>query len=159
MSTYLYHITHLRNLPAIIERGALCCQAITDHEKLTHVSIGYQDLKERLEGHLIRGYGDRSDSARITLLAGADQAAQKRLDSHQETLARFARVAELIEGFETPRGLELLTTVQWVRLHEPDIADDPEQIVQHVHNWNAHKQTFPENQIRTAWQRLHEQGW
>ena len=114
---------------------------------------------QRLEGHLIRGYGDRSDSARITLLEGANEAVRERLDAHQETLERFDRVAELIEGFETPRGLELLTTVQWVRSHEPDIANDPERIVQRVHNWNAHKRTFPENQIRTAWQRLNEQGW
>lgn len=46
-STYLYHITHLHNLAMIIARGGLCCQATTDSEQLTRVSIGYQDLKDR----------------------------------------------------------------------------------------------------------------
>lgn len=46
-STYIYHITHINNLPAIIQRGALCCQTTTDHEQLSHVVIGDQGLKDR----------------------------------------------------------------------------------------------------------------
>ncbi|MDZ4721202.1 MAG: macro domain-containing protein, partial [Roseiflexaceae bacterium] len=44
---------------------------------------------QRLESHHIRGYGDRSEEARITLLQGADEAAQERLEAHQATLERF----------------------------------------------------------------------
>lgn len=130
-----------------------------DKEQYGPYSETIHHVLQRLEGHLIRGYGDRSDGARITLLEGADEAARERLDEHHETLDRFDRVAELIEGFETPRGLELLTTVQWIRSHEPDIADNPDQIVQHVHSWNAHKRTFPQHQIHSALKRLQEQGW
>ncbi|MDZ4721203.1 MAG: DUF4433 domain-containing protein [Roseiflexaceae bacterium] len=43
----LYHITHVRNLPAIIARGALCCHTIADRDQLTSVTIGYRDLKHR----------------------------------------------------------------------------------------------------------------
>ncbi len=45
--TYLYHITHLRNLPSMISHGALCCNATTNQQHLTQVAIGYQDLKSR----------------------------------------------------------------------------------------------------------------
>ena len=45
--TYLYHITHVRNLPSVLARGALCCNTTTNREQLTQVPIGYQDLKDR----------------------------------------------------------------------------------------------------------------
>jgi hypothetical protein len=36
----------------------------------------------------------------------------------RETLSRLARVSGLIEGYETPHGVELLSTVHWVAVHE-----------------------------------------
>jgi hypothetical protein len=47
VTTYLYHITHLRNLPAILARGELCCQALVADEHLNPTIIGYADLKGR----------------------------------------------------------------------------------------------------------------
>jgi hypothetical protein len=40
-----------------------------------------------------------------------------------ETIARFDRVGELVEGFETPFGLELLATVHWVATREGIVAE------------------------------------
>jgi hypothetical protein len=41
------------------------------------------------------------------------------LANDADTRARFARVARLIEGFETPFGMELLATVHWVPIRVP----------------------------------------
>ena len=41
------------------------------------------------------------------------------LQEHSVTWGRFEQVAGLIEGFETPFGMELLATVHWVAKHQP----------------------------------------
>lgn len=38
------------------------------------------------------------------------------------------RVKQLIEGFETPYGMELLSTIHWIVKHDPDINDNLEAI-------------------------------
>lgn len=115
---------------------------------------------QRMEGHFIRGYGDRSARASIHLLGGADSAAEDFLADDLETQERLQRVAALIEGFETPYGLELLTTIHWLALHEDAaIAFDIEATIRRVHAWNERKQRFRPEHIRVAWQRLYDQGW
>lgn len=66
---------------------------------------------QRLEGHYIRGYGDRSRKTEVHLLPGALKEAEAFLEQDQEATQRLDRVSNLIEGFETPYGLELLGTV------------------------------------------------
>lgn len=58
---------------------------------------------EKLEGHFITGYGAGEDKPEtpIHLLPGAAEEAFLFLKRHPETLSRFDRVAQLIEGFET----------------------------------------------------------
>lgn len=46
---------------------------------------------------------------------------------------RLARVAKLIEGFETPFGMELLATVHWLASREE--APTPESILAKVKDW------------------------
>ena len=67
------------------------------------------------------------------------------------------RTTDLVEGFETSYGLELLATVHWVVTHEG--ITDREQITRAVHTWNARKQQFSSAQITLALDRLREQGW
>ena len=47
-------------------------------------------------------------------MPGAVVDAQAKLKDAPETQARFERVTDLVEGFESPFGLELLATVHWV---------------------------------------------
>ena len=69
---------------------------------------------EVMEGHFIRGYGDsQKPAAEIELLPGAVEEAAEFLKDRMDSAARLERVAELIEGFETPYGMELLSTVHW----------------------------------------------
>ena len=120
---------------------------------------------EVMEGHFIRGYGDsQKPEAEIDLLPGAVEEATAFLADKDESLARLARVAELIEGFETPYGMELLATTHWVAHHGGPRgeapATTPETAIHQVHAWNPRKQrVFKPDHIRTAWTQLTEKGW
>ncbi len=115
---------------------------------------------QRMEGHHLRGYGDRSRKTSVFLMPDAITEATEFLTDYPQTEESLTRVTELIEGFETPYGLELLATVHWVAQEDPVAATDNEAAVRNVHNWNQHKRdTFQPAHIRAAWRRLHEQGW
>lgn len=120
---------------------------------------------ERLEGHYIRGYGDsQRPDAEIELLPGATEAAEEYLDHDSESRRRLVRVAQLIEGFETPYGMELLATVHWVGVNggrdDSPPAHDLATAVAMVHAWNPRKQKiFRPRHVRKAWERLTELHW
>lgn len=112
-----------------------------------------------LEGHFIRGYGDAADDPdkQIELIAGVWERAEVFLADHAQTRERFDRVVGLIEGFETPFGMELLSTVHWVAIREE--ASTAEQAAARTYAWSERKRMFTEDQIRIAWHVLEEQGW
>ncbi len=115
---------------------------------------------ERIEGHLIRGYGDsQKPDAEIGLLNGAVREADALLVSHDDSRGRLKRVGDLIEGFETPYGMELLSSVHWVAKHDGSVrtADDAARA---VHAWNERKRRmFPDAHIQVAWSQLDTSGW
>jgi O-acetyl-ADP-ribose deacetylase (regulator of RNase III) len=120
---------------------------------------------EAMEGHFITGYGDsQKPHAPIELLPGAVEEADTFLAGEDDSRQRLQRVAELIEGFETPYGMELLATVHWVA-HGPspgrsEVAADAEAAIEHVHAWNPRKRlVFRPEHVRVAWARLAEAGW
>ena len=122
-------------------------------ENLNHVL-------QRIEGHFIRGYGDRSQAAEIAVLEGGRQEAEAYLAGDEAARDRLDRVAELIAGFETPYGLELLSTVHWVLVHDAEASGDPDRVVQAVHAWNPRKAAvMREPHIRTALDHLQRNGW
>jgi O-acetyl-ADP-ribose deacetylase (regulator of RNase III) len=112
-----------------------------------------------VEGYSLVGYGDGGDAPDkpLELVPGAVQDAREFLKTDPDTLARFERVAELLEGFESPFGVELLSTVHWVAAREHAKGD--EAIVASVHRWGPRKQMFTPRQIRIAAQRLADTGW
>lgn len=116
---------------------------------------------QRMEGHFIRGYGDRSRrNISIRLQSGVSAEARTFLQSQPESLVHLERVSKLIDGFETPYGMELLATVHWVAQENPKAKEDPEVAVRSVHTWNARKrERFQPAHIKLAWQRLREQNW
>ena len=86
--------------------------------------------------------------------------ATKFLASEDAIRARMNRVTELIEGFEDPYGLELLSSVHWVMQKNPEASEHPEPAVAAVHKWNARKRrTLKKEHILAAWQRLRVQHW
>jgi O-acetyl-ADP-ribose deacetylase (regulator of RNase III) len=121
---------------------------------------------EVMEGHFIRRYGDRQKpDAEIELLPGAVEEASSFLEGKSESLARLERAGRLIEGFETPYGMELLSTTHWVaRRGGPASGGVPAanagEAVAQIHAWNPRKQqVFKPEHIRTAWDQLAQQGW
>jgi len=115
---------------------------------------------QRLEGHFIRGYGDRSSEAEIHLLPGADTSAQAVLAKDADAQAKLERVSRLIEGFETPYGMELLATVCWVAKEDAQARDDISWAVAKVQDWSPRKKRlFTPAHIIKSWNRLRDQGW
>ncbi|MEV6984187.1 macro domain-containing protein [Sphaerisporangium sp. NPDC051017] len=92
---------------------------------------------QQLEAHYIRGYGDRTQDPRIFLLPGAAEEADQVLSRDAETAARVTRVADLIEGFETPYGLELLSTVHWGAMETG--STDAAELSRYIREWSPRK--------------------
>ncbi len=113
----------------------------------------------RIEGHFILGYGDAADSPtrEIELQGDAGTRGENYLLTKPDTLSRLTCVSDLICGFETPFGMELLSTVHWVVVHEG--ARSPEEAVSHVYEWNEHKRMFQESHLRLAYDVLEKKGW
>lgn len=118
-----------------------------------------------MEGHYLRGYGDRSRKVAewepLELIPGAGDEARDFLSSSPETYERINRVVELVEGFDSPYGLELLATVHWAATHgDAGILADADSAVKSVRTWSRRKERlFTERHIKLAWERLTDQGW
>jgi O-acetyl-ADP-ribose deacetylase (regulator of RNase III) len=121
-------------------------------ENLSHVF-------REIEGHFIQGYGDGGDEPTkpLSIIEGAERDAIQYLDAHPKTEARFRRVCDLVSGFESSFGLELLATVHWLQTREnpQSIAD----LVHLTHTWNARKRQFSPRQIQLASKVLAQGGW
>lgn len=112
-----------------------------------------------IEGHFVTGYGDAADEPDkpIELKAEAVAAAEKFLADHPKVHERFDRVARLIEGFETPFGMELLSTVHWVARYEG--AAEAEEAAVKAYAWNDRKRMFKRRHIQIAWNLLSREEW
>jgi len=113
----------------------------------------------RIEGHYIAGYDDGGDAPDkpLTLVPGAVDDASTFLEAHADTRARFDRVGELVEGFESPFGLELLATVHWIIARESTTVHD--DVVARTYAWNERKRQFTPRQIGVAMETLCKKGW
>jgi len=116
---------------------------------------------EDLEGHLIRGFdGSRSPEKIIEMREGATSEAASFLKDDADAQGRMERLGQLIEGFETPFGMELLTSVHWVAVHGEPAARTSDEAIAAVHQWNRRKaKFFGTEHIRTAWKHLATHGW
>ncbi len=114
---------------------------------------------DAVEGHFVIGYGDGRDrpDTQIEIVPEAALAAEEFLKEHADSQRRFQRVGELIEGFETPFGIELLASVHWVATREG--AGTPESARRLLYQWSPRKQMFTQHHIRAAWEALMEKGW
>jgi O-acetyl-ADP-ribose deacetylase (regulator of RNase III) len=113
-----------------------------------------------MEGYFISGCyfdGDDNPQKQLNLLPGAIKEAKCFLDNHYATRERVNHVSNLVDGFESSFGLELLSKVHWVATHEdvPSIED----IIICIDDWNNKKRHFTERQIRLAANILAQKNW
>jgi O-acetyl-ADP-ribose deacetylase (regulator of RNase III) len=141
-------------------------QAADEPLKLRYAKALYGPFAENLshvlrsvEGHLVAGYADGGDAPdkQLELVPGALDDARTFLKDKTETVSRMNRVFELVDGFETPFGLELLSTVHWVVTHEQ--ATTLDDIVNKTYAWNDRKRQFTRRQIALATEVLARKGW
>lgn len=116
---------------------------------------------ETLEGHYSTGYeGSREPDREIEPRPGAVAEAREFLGHDEAAEQRLGNVSRLIDGFETPYGMELLSTVHWVAAQEEAPARSVSEAVEKVRGWNTRKeQLFTPEHVEVAWNRLCEQGW
>lgn len=107
-----------------------------------------------IEGHFISGCSDGGDNPhkQIELVPGTVDDAEALLRDHPDTKTRLERVCNLMDGFESPFGMELLATVHWM-LHNESVTEEG-QAIKSVHEWSERKKRFTTRQIGIAFDRL-----
>ena len=122
-------------------------------------AINLRHVLNHIEGHFIIGFADATDKPdiQIELIPEASNKAEHFLKDHIITHERFNRVADLIKGFETPFGMELLSTIHWVAIKEN--AETIDMVINKTYEWNERKQMFQKEHIKIAWEILYQKGW
>ncbi|WLF84568.1 macro domain-containing protein [Moraxella sp. ZY210820] len=141
-------------------------QEAGENLRLNYVKHHYGPYAENLrqvlkaiEGHFIQGYLDGGDNPHKTLaiMKNAIIDAQNILKNSPQTQIHFEKVSQLVDGFESYDGLELLSTVHWavIKAEKYDLSE----CIDYIYQWNEQKKRFSPRQIRIAYERLQEQGW
>jgi hypothetical protein len=115
----------------------------------------------RMEGHFIVGLGDGVVDSEIEPTVDALAEADAFIASAGEVAlnTRLTRLQALIDGFQSPYGMELLATMHWVTHHESD-ANSPEGALAAIRSWNSRKKKLMQpSHVDAAWQRLAMEGW
>jgi O-acetyl-ADP-ribose deacetylase (regulator of RNase III) len=104
----------------------------------------------------ISDYG--GDEPRVTVTPSTFAASDDFLKSHEVDASHLARkLSLLVEGYESPYGMELLSSVHFLAETE-GITTQPE-MSEALEAWNDHKrESFPRTAVTTALDRLFEDG-
>ena len=82
------------------------------------------------------------------------------IENNADEKARIDRIASLMDGFETPYGMELLASVHWVVAHDHISADKADTVIASIKEWDDRKaRTFKDKHIGIALDRLKSEGW
>jgi O-acetyl-ADP-ribose deacetylase (regulator of RNase III) len=112
----------------------------------------------QLDGTYLETSRQPGHKATAVVRPGAADAAAAALAGAPETQNRILRVERLIEGFETPFGLELLASVHWVT--KDQLWADPSTALDRIHGWSVrHRRLFEPHHVQAAWDRLRQASW
>lgn len=146
-------------------------QAAGENLKLDYQKYFYGPYADNLrhvlnniEGHYITGYGDGTigPETSIQVIPEVLPEAHRFLQNYAETRDRIEKVKKLIDGFETPYGMELLSSTHWVCTRDFNNGEKPapELVLQKIQQWSKRKERiFKAEQIFKALQKLQNQGW
>jgi len=119
-----------------------------------------KNVLHHIDNHFVTGYGDGGDNPEkpIEYLPEAVEEAEEFLASHTNTNKHFDRVVDLIQGFESPYGMELLATVHWIATKEN--AKDIDDVVKKIGEWSPRKaEIIQEKHIKIAYKFLIQKKW
>lgn len=122
---------------------------------------GLRHALTKMDGKYLRGVGDGAQPSEINVVEQALDEAELYLGAQKDrgTAERVERIARLIDGFETPYGMELLGTVHWAA-KEAKPTNALAEVVERVHAWNSRKrQIMTQAHIKAALDRLISEGW
>ena len=140
-------------------------QSAGENLRLDYVKYKYGPFAKNLshvldavEGHMLMGYADggNNPTKQLELIPGAAKDAEEFLRFQPTTRQHMEQVSKLIDGFETPFGLELLATVHWLVQNGANSID---AVMSEMYAWNQHKKQFSERQIVIALTALSKQKW
>lgn len=121
---------------------------------------------EPLEGHYLRGYGDRTQQvlklSPIILMPDAADEAREWIETRSDdgTAGRISAVSELVTGFASAYGVELLATVHWTVTREAAGSADLAVLTELIGSWSERKgRLFTQAHVGKAISRLEELGW
>ncbi len=135
-------------------------RAITDTADHDPRPTGVTALRSQLAPWLEGGPARQPTPAALRLRPEAAAAAQQALKGRPDAWAHAQRVARLMEGFESPYGLELLVMVHHLAREQPEVATDAARAVtETIARFGRERRYLQPNHVWKAWQRLHEQGW
>lgn len=119
---------------------------------------------EALEGHHIRGYGDRSRAVLeldpIEVYEDSLAEADNWMVDNPRVKDDVERVLASVAGWENAYGLELLGTVLYATRAEAGARESQTDAVNYVHSWDRRKAaTFPTEHVEAAWRHLNALNW
>lgn len=158
--------------PSLIETQKLMyfLQVLGEPLRLNYVAHRYGPYADNLrhalqsvEGYYIQGFGDGSakvlDADPLELKEGAAEEASLLLGSNPRTIRRIEAVLDLVEGFESAYGLELLATVHWVAAAMPENSQVPD-VHAKVESWSQRKAgMFSQDHVAVALEALQEHSF
>ncbi len=116
-----------------------------------------QHLLKYLNGYFLRfKYNATKPSTKVYLnhLESVKNYSKMKLDNNQKDILN--KINKLIEGFESPYGLELLATVDFIIQHNKSIQNK-EEIINDIGNWTKRKKELMKPyHIEVAYKRLNK---
>lgn len=120
-------------------------------------------MLQDMDGHYILGCGDDNNPSKpINLVPHAVDSAYKLLSEDEIGWEHLKKVFALIDGFETPFGMELLASVHWVASdhgHSVPAANE-EEAYEKLVLWSPRKKhLFDQYHVMRAFERLRNESW
>jgi O-acetyl-ADP-ribose deacetylase (regulator of RNase III) len=109
-----------------------------------------------IEGHFICGFCDDAGTTFFEVDESAFEAVDALFACHPEVSAQIDRVLELVYGFESPYGLELLSKLHLVAAEGTPLS----KIDEAVRSWGDHNsRLFTDHHLSVATAHLKARGW
>jgi O-acetyl-ADP-ribose deacetylase (regulator of RNase III) len=157
--TYRLGRLELQKLAYFLQRAGAPLNLEFEAEQFGPYSDALTHAIDAMEGHYIRGFGDRTGASAVYVLPGAMQEARAVLLNQPGSSEVLAKLDSVVRGFESPYGLELLASVDWVMDRNGKASSPVSEIIEAVKRWDERKASlFAPDRIRLAAKHLRATG-